>query len=232
MPKHQEMHSRKCGACGLVNFAADDVCRRCGVLLAQPLADAAEHAGDEPTPARPRRGFLRSVYAIVTATVAIVAGAYLSLLLSSDGLGPEQHQMVDEAIHVIERAGFTRESRALRYFVSYRSSDNWWNRHVGHQNAYAATNYPFAVITLYPAFFRVSADATERAAVLLHEAQHVFGANEHEALQRVWMEKGRLGWTAQRYSRSRVWRNTQEWTVGVVPALFQCGFDGQSDCVE
>jgi hypothetical protein len=75
--------------------------------------------------------------------------------------------MVAEALTVVERGGFAREGRVLRNVVFYRSSDNWWNKHVGHQNAYAATNFPFAVVTLYPAFFRYPVDATERAAILL-----------------------------------------------------------------
>ena len=90
----------------------------------------------------------------------------------------------------------------------------------------------FAVVTLYPAFFRVPVDATERAAILLHESQHVFGVDEPTALQRVWLGKGRLGWTAERYSRTRVWRNTREWTKDAAAVLFQCGPDRQSDCVE
>ena len=169
---------------------------------------------------------------ILGATFTIVVIAFLSLLVTSDGLTPEQRQMVTEAVGVVERGNFTRDAAVLNHVVFYRSSDNWWNKHVGHQNAYAATNFPFAVVTLYPAFFRVPVDATERAAILLHESQHVFGVDEPTALQRVWLGKGRLGWTAERYSRTRVWRNTREWTKDAAAVLFQCGPDRQSDCVE
>jgi hypothetical protein len=165
-------------------------------------------------------------------TLTIVVLAFLSLLVSSDGLNGEQQHMVDEAIAIVERTGFTRDTTVLRRVIFYRSSDNWWNTHVGHQNAYAATNFPFAVVTLYPAFFRYPVDATERASILLHEAQHVFGVDEPTALQRVWLAKRRLGWTAERYSRTRVWRNTREWTMNAAPVLFQCGPEQQSDCVE
>ena len=129
---------------------------------------------------------------ILGATFTIVVIAFLSLLVTSDGLTPEQRQMVTEAVGVVERSNFTRDAAVLNHVVFYRSSDNWWNKHVGHQNAYAATNFPFAVVTLYPAFFRVPVDATERAAILLHESQHVFGVDEPTALQRVWLGKGRL----------------------------------------
>ena len=57
-------------------------------------------------------------------------------------------------------------------------------------------------------------------------------ADERPALQRVWLAKRRRGWTAQQYSRPRVWRNTKEWTTGAIPVLFQCGDDQRSDCVE
>ena len=178
------------------------------------------------------RGFGRSVLWILGTTLTIIVIAFLSLLITSDGLTHEQERTVNEAITVVARGGFEREARMLQNVVFYRSSDNWWNTHVGHQNAYAATNFPFAVITLYPAFFRYPVDATERAAILLHESHHVFGADERTALQRVWLDKRRLGWTAQQYSRTRVWRNTKEWTNGAIPVLFQCGDDQQSDCVE
>ena len=75
------------------------------------------------------------------------------------------------------------------------------------------------------------APAAERAAILLHEAQHLWGAGEDAALERVWRTKQRLGWTAAEYSQSKVWRNTREWTAAGVPALFQCGPDRHADCV-
>ena len=182
--------------------------------------------------APPPRGFVRSLLWIAGTTLTIIVLAFISLLITSDGLTSEQQRMVTEAITVVELGGFEREAMVLREVVFYRSTDNWWNRHVGHPNAYAATNFPFAVVTLYPGFFRVSVDATERAAILLHESHHVFGADERTALQRVWLDKRRLGWTEERYSRTRVWRNTKEWTHGAIPVLFQCGDDQRSDCVE
>ena len=178
------------------------------------------------------RGFLRSLRWIALTTLTIVGLAFCSLFITSDPLTPDQQQRVTEAVALVEQGGFGREATVLRRIVFFRSTDNWWNEHVGHQNAYAATNYPFAVVTLYPAFFRVSSDATERAAILLHEVQHVLGSDERLALQRVWLHKQQLGWTADRYGRTRVWKNTRESTIAAWPGLFQCGIDGQTDCAE
>jgi len=134
------------------------------------------------------------------------------------------------AIAVLEHAGFSREVVMLRHFANYRATDNWWNVYLGHQDAYAATNFPLGVMTLYPPFFRVAVDDTERAVILLHESQHLLGAGEDAALERVWRDKLRLGWTADAYEHTRVWRNTREWTAADVPALFRCGRDSASDC--
>jgi hypothetical protein len=152
--------------------------------------------------------------------------------VTSDPVTPDERAVVANAILVLDQAGFTREASALRRYVSFRRTDNWWNRHVGHPTAFAATNYPFAVVTLYPAFFRFPVDDIERASILLHEASHVFGAREDEALQRVWEAKQQLGWTEEHYGRTRVWKNTREWTRAALPPFFSCGPDGESDCFE
>jgi hypothetical protein len=102
----------------------------------------------------------------------------------------------------------------------------------GHKEAYAATNFPFEIVTLYSEFFDVATDDTERAAILLHEAHHLLGSGEEQALESTWRERGRLGWTADAYSGSKVWKNTRELTQNYVPKLFQCGSDQRSDCME
>jgi hypothetical protein len=165
-------------------------------------------------------------------TVTILVSTYLSLLVSSEGLEPEERQVVMSAVDVLEKAGFEREVFLLRHVVNFRSTDNWWNQYVGHQTAYAATNFPFEVVTLYETFFKYPVDNVERAAILLHEAYHLLGEDEESALQRVWIEKQRIGWTSSRYGHSRVWKNTREWTASGVPVLFRCGGDGQSDCLQ
>jgi hypothetical protein len=65
----------------------------------------------------------------------------------------------------MERASLERRQRSRRV-VSFRRTDNWWNRYVGHPTAYEATNFPFAVMTIYPTFFKYPVDDIERATIL------------------------------------------------------------------
>jgi hypothetical protein len=210
-----------------VNFSTNATCRRCEAPLT-----AEELLSPEPETGDGHRSFGRWLLWILGVAVTILATAYASLLLTSDGLTSEERLAVTNAIRVLEAAGFTSEASALTRLATFRRTDNWWNRYVGHQTAFAATNYPFAVVTLYPAFFRFPVDDTERASILLHEATHLFGGREDEALQRVWQSKQRLGWTEARYGGTRVWKNTREWTKSAIPAFFGCGPDGESDCFE
>jgi hypothetical protein len=210
-----------------MNFAASPACRRCDTPLAAPhepvIAPAVTYHG---------RSFGRWLLWIAGVTLTILVTAYASLLVTSQPLSVHERQVVMNAIQVLDEAGFSREASALRRLVSFRQTDNWWNRYVGHPTAYAAANFPFAVITVYPAFFRFPVDDTERATILLHESYHLFGDDEKFALQRVWLAKERLGWTSLRYGHTRVWKHTREWTVGAVPSMFTCGEDGRSDCLE
>jgi hypothetical protein len=225
----------KCTACGLVNFSTSEVCRRCETPLAasEDASSPSSLADQSPPPLTFQdRSFGRWLLWIGTVTVTVLMAAYGSLLATSDPITDQERQLVLDAITVLDNTGFSKEASALRRFVSFRRTDNWWNRHVGHATAYAATNFPFAVITVYPAFFRFPVDDTERASILLHESYHLFGDDEEFALRRVWLAKERLGWTSVRYGHTRVWRNTREWTVGHIPSMFTCGEDGQSDCLE
>lgn len=221
------MNNTKCTECGAINFAADDACRRCKAVLPRPstVAPAQEFASE------PRRGLGQWVLWIASVTVSLLLASYASLILTSSGLSEDEKAMTTDAIAVLERTGFSQEAFVLQHIVSFRATDNWWNGYVGHQSAYAATNYPFAVITLYSPFFRFATDDVERASILLHEAHHVFGEDEDNALRRSWLERTQLGWTSERYGDTRVWKNTREWTTRSLPALFQCGADGQSDCL-
>jgi len=162
----------------------------------------------------------------IAAAIALsIFGWSRSLLLTSTPIDADQQQVVLQAIDVLEHAGFSKEVVMLRHFANYRATDNWWNAYLRHSQAYAATNFPLGVVTLYPPFFRVAVDDVERAAILLHEAQHLLGAGEPAALEFTWREKARLGWTADRYGDTKVWKNTSEWTSTDVPSLFECGAD-------
>lgn len=214
--------SVRCPQCHLVNFADIAVCRRCGAALDASACTTAHAAATRKT------GIAKRLLWLVMVTLAVIVGWSRSLLLTSDPIDDSQRELVMQAIARIEDAGFSREVVMLRHFANYRATDNWWNRHLGHGDAYAATNFPLGVVTLYRPFFQYAVDDTERAAVLLHEAQHLLGADEADALETVWREKGRLGWTADKYAQTRVWRNTREWTQAALPQLFACGGAGSA----
>jgi len=206
-------NSRKCAQCGLVNFSSAESCRRCQSRLdIAPIAASVSEDGPAD-PARSISGAVaRRLLWVLGMIVVIVFVWSRSLLLTSDPITEDQRQQVRQAIAVLDQAGFAREVVMLRHFANFRATDNWWNRYQGHQQAYAATNFPLGVVTLYRPFFTVATDDTERAVILLHEAQHLFGAGEEETLKRVWAEKERLGWTADRYGDTKVWKNTKQWT--------------------
>jgi hypothetical protein len=224
--------STRCRQCGLVNFAASEQCKRCGARLKEDGGtDEATSETEAPADGRKKRSFAKRVAWILGMTCAILLICYMSLLLTSNGVNREQRQVVERAVTVLEQKGFGNEAFVLRYLVSYRTTDNWWNTQVGHHDAYAATNFPFEVLTLYPEFFETAKDDTERAAILLHESYHLFGAGERAALEGVWRNKGRVGWTADKYAETKVWKNTKELTMSEVPQLFRCGLAGNEDCM-
>ena len=220
--------SQKCLHCGLVNFSTAEACRRCGVELV--LADGIQPVTPEETVKE--RSIPKRALTVCGVVLLLLFVWYLSLFSTSDPLTFEQKRLVHKAIDVIEERGFAGDAFLLRYAASYRASDNWWNRWVGHADAYAATNFPFEVVTLYPDFFKFPVDDVERAAILLHESRHLAGAGEPEAFAEVWREKGRLGWTGEKYHQTRVWKNTREFTAKYLPHLFRCGADGGADCTE
>jgi hypothetical protein len=118
----------------------------------------------------------------------------------------------------------------LRNLTNYRATDSWWNAYQGHENAYASTNFPLEIVTLYPAFFTDSVDDIERAAILLHEGHHLLGANEADALERTWLEKARIGWTRDGYGDTKVFGTTEETTFHGT-GLFRCHENHHWDCV-
>ena len=218
---------KKCAQCGLVNAAADNVCRRCGADLD---VDPIVTVGDETATPKKSRGFLKRVGFVLGLTLAILIIFYLSLLFTSDGVQDTQRDQIHRSIAILEEKGFGREVFVLKYLASYRTSDNWLNAYVGHRDAYAATNFPFEVVTLYSDFFSLPVDDTERAAVLLHEARHLLGDNEETALELSWKSKRQLGWTEDKYGHTRVWDATEDLTRTRFAYMFSCGADGQTDC--
>lgn len=177
------------------------------------------------------KAFTRVVILFVVTVFAILA-FYGSLVISADKLTLDQQTTVENAIKVLENRGFTDEVTYLRRYAVFRSSDNWLNASVDKENAYAATNYPVEIVTLYPAFFKDPIDDTERAVVLLHEARHLQGKDEKDAYEFVWRNRKQLGWTADRYKGTEVFQQVSEHTRQYAPILFVCDFHVSGDCTE
>lgn len=193
---------------------------------------ATEVSAESAAPPRPSRRLLKGVAQILAVVCGLLLVAYFSLTLTSDPLTSEQRQIVNRAIDVLDHQGFGGDAFLLRRLVNFRVTDNWWNRWVGHGQAYAATNFPFEVVTLYPDFFTRAADDVERAMILLHETYHLRGSGEPQAHRQVWLQKHKLGWTQEKYGQTRVWKNVREFTAQFAPEIFRCGQDGKSDCME
>jgi hypothetical protein len=228
----ESVSSIKCASCGLVNWMQAETCKRCGAVLSGWAAPLLHGAAVDLQETPPPPGILRRAAIIIGIVSLFCVSAYLSLIITSDPLTAAQRQTVDQAISVLEQRGFTQDAFVLRHLVSLRSTDNWWNRRIGHMEAYAATNCPFGVITLYQDFFNAPVDDTERAAILLHESFHLVGRGEPAAYASVWRARRRLGWTSEQYGGTSVWKSVRELTMTYAPELFQCGANGQDDCTE
>ncbi len=215
---------KKCPNCDLVNFPTARGCARCGAALMRIDYDVAEK------PASTRVG--RRIIIFLIVCVIAVAGFYVSLIFSAKGLSYEERRSVHAAIDILENKGFTEEAFLLRRIAVFRSNDNWLNASVAKENAFAATNFPFEIITIYPDFFSYPADDTERAAILLHEARHLKGEDELEAYEYVWKNRKKLGWTGEAYGNSIVWTEIRKQTRDRVPALFVCTVNHYADCTE
>ena len=212
---------KKCLDCRLVNYPQLEICVRCGAGL--------------PSATRVRtfwRAIVRRAWICVVVIIIVIGGFYLSLIGSAKRLTLVQKQTVARAIDVLRERGFTDEVFLLEHVTAYRAEDNWLNASVPKENAYAATNFPFEIMTLYDDFFAYPRDDVERAAVLLHEAKHLQGKDEHDAYEFVWKNREQLGWTRDHYRDSPVWHNTRNQTREVVPILFVCEFNEESDCTE
>jgi len=157
-------------------------------------------------------------------------GFYLSLIFTASPLTSEEKAQVDASIELLEKRGFINEAFVLRDLATFRNNDNWLNASVPKENAFAATNYPFGIITLYPDFFSYPKDDTERAAILLHEARHLKGYDEEDAYEFVWRNRNYLGWSADKYASSETWLNIRRQTKEYVPNLFVCDFHPYNDC--
>jgi hypothetical protein len=210
----------------MVNWAEDAACKRCGASFGGVSVARVERVG---VGGGGRSLFKRALF-VVGLVALFIFGSCVSLRVTSEPVSMEQRQLVERAIDVLEQKGFGGRAFVLKNLASYRASDNWWNRAIGHHDAFAATNFPFEVMTLYPDFFKVPVDDTERAVVLLHESYHLTGAGEETAFAEVWREKGKLGWTKETYGHTLLWRNVRVFTERYAPQHFSCGSSGADDC--
>ncbi len=217
---------KKCPQCRLVNYRTAHQCVRCNSpLLRIDIADS-------PDKKSLLAKIVRRAVICLFVCVAALAGFYLSLISSAKPIGYEEKKSIQAAIDVLDNKGFTSEAIFLRRLAVFRSTDNWLNASVAKENAFAATNFPFEIITIYPDFFTYPKDDIERAAVLLHEAKHLQGADEKEAYEFVWRNREKLGWIGQNYADSTVWREIRKQTRDYVPDLFVCDVNPFSDCTE
>ena len=171
------------------------------------------------------------VSSVITALIALGV-FYSSLIATSKPINAEQYSKVNDAISLLEARGFEREAFLLRHTAEFRGSDNWFNSAVLKADSYAATNFPFQIITLYPDFYSKTTDDVERAMVLLHEAKHLEGKDETAAYSYVWQNRGRIGWTQLDHGTTPTYVTISEQTRENAPELFTCSDRLWNDCTE
>ena len=165
-------------------------------------------------------------------TLCLLSIFHSSLLVTSQPLRADESAAVTRAIDLLEAKGFAYEAFLLRRLTLFRNTDNWLNEMTDKENAYAATNFPLNIITLYPDFFMKAQDDTERAMILLHEVQHIQGANEPEAYAYVWRNRHRMGWTILSHGTTESYITIEALTREVAPELFNCADKIWNDCTE
>ncbi len=216
---------KKCPNCKLVNYPNAEKCARCGSAFNDRNAETSL-AGPQTSK------ILRRVFICIAVSIITVAGFYVSLVFSAASLSYEERKTVERSIAILEEKGFSNEAMILKRLAVYRANDNWLNASVAKENAFAATNFPFEIVTLYPDFFTYPADDVERAAILLHEARHLLGEDEREAYEYVWRNRKKLGWVGERYGNSVAWSEIRKQTREYTPNLFVCDTNPYGDCTE
>lgn len=214
--------NHRCPSCYRPRTSEDQACSQCGTLIESRPANSARRHG---------RLFSRVAVCIGVCFLAVLI-FYLSLIATSKPLQMDQRAIVSQNARLIRDAGFTSEARMLETIAVFRASDNWLNAATPKENAFAATNFPFAILTIYPDYFTYPIDDVERAAILLHEARHISGGDEKDAYKFVWLNRHKLGWTRDKYANSPVWRNVRKQTREFVPELFTCPGNDLDDCTE
>ena len=172
------------------------------------------------------------IYEIFRAALATLLVFYFSLIVSSNPVSVEESNKISKAIQLLEEKGFAREALLLNRVTLFRNTDNWLNKAVESENAFAATNCPFGIITIYPDFYNKTNDDTERAIILLHEAKHLQGADENEAYSYVWNNRHKLGWTTLSHGMTEAFITIELQTRQYAPEIFTCPDKVWNDCSE
>ena len=219
---------KQCPNCKLVNFPHIEECVRCQFNLIEVSSISEDEKARSVGSSKILRRFLVCVFACFGAVLAF----YLSMIFTSSSLSYNEKKQVESAIKILDEKGFSKEVFLLNYLTSFRADDNWLNASTRFESAYAATNFPFEIMTVYPDFFTYTMDDTERAAILLHEAQHLKGADEKEAYEFVWRNRKKLGWTKETHGSSVIWRNVRQQTKENAPNLFVCTWTEYGDCTK
>lgn len=168
----------------------------------------------------------------LTATVLALIAFYLSLVSTSLPPTKFERVQIDRAVHLLADRGFSDEVFLLKGTATFRRTDHWLNSFTDKENAYAATNFPFQIITVYTDFFTIAADDTERAMILLHEARHLMGENENEAYAYVWRNRKQLGWSMESHGTTELFVSIEQQTREAAPELFNCPTKPWEDCTE
>jgi len=173
-----------------------------------------------------------TVLSSALAALLALAAFHLSLIATSAPLSSDEASAVDRAIDLLDSKGFATEVFVLRHTTTFRGTDNWVNLLSKKENAFAATNLPFQIVTLYPDFYTRANDETERAMILLHEAQHLMARDEPAAYSYVWRNRERLGWTQLTHGTTGTYVTIEQQTREYAPELFSCPSKIWNDCTE
>jgi len=166
-----------------------------------------------------------------SAVLAIIA-FYLSLVSTSLPPSKGEQVQIDRAVQLLADRGFSDEVFLLKGTTTFRATDHWLNSFTAKENAYASTNFPFQIVTLYADFYNRAEDDTERAMVLLHEARHLMGEDEHEAYAYVWRHRKQLGWTMRTHGSTESYVTIEQLTREMAPEIFNCPTKSWEDCTE
>jgi len=175
--------------------------------------------------------FQQTLTHAASALLAIIA-FYLSLVSTSLPPAPVEQQRIDGAIQLLADRGFSDEVFLLKGTTTFRATDHWLNSFIPKENAYASTNFPFQIVTLYADFYSKAVDDTERAMILLHEARHLMGEDENHAYAYVWRHRSQLGWTMRSHGSTESYITIEQQTREYAPELFNCPEKPWEDCTE